>query len=63
MFLGAIVWEGTVHIFDALDGSTLYVWSAPALRSDEPNFWMIPHGAQIGLPAVAIRSVIAGHLN
>jgi hypothetical protein len=63
-FRGAIVWQGTVHIFDVLNGPRLYVWSAPALRSDVPNFWMIPHGAEIDSPAAAVHSVIfAGHLS
>jgi hypothetical protein len=33
--LQGAVWEGTVHIVDTLNGSRLYVWSAPALGSEE----------------------------
>jgi hypothetical protein len=61
----AMVWEGTVHIFDLTGhpkATRAYAWSSPIEGSDKRRFFAVLHVVPVTSPAEAVRAaIIAEH--
>ena len=57
---GAIVWEGTIHIFgvDHPDTDTCYAWSSPIEGSSKRKFYAVLHIPPVDSPEAAVRASI-----
>lgn len=64
-FDGAVVWQGTVHVFDLEEhpaATRAYAWSSPVDDSDKRRFFAVLHLGGIQSPRDAVRAaIIAEH--
>jgi hypothetical protein len=59
--VGAVVWEGVVHVFDLTGhpkATKAYAWSSPIEGSDKRRFFAVLHLPPVTSPVEAVRAAI-----